>query len=128
MHVYQVLLSVYTLGAIKYRTYCILDREKQVLYIQQCSNNDLQFYILVKPCGLTRWCSEPKNCKVQMFYFRFVVDPDVLVWVHAIDLHLEVPEVSSHLGRRLVHIGWVDFKTFKKLYNQASLLIFVSLL
>lgn len=53
------------------------------------------------------------NCTVKMFYFRFVVDPDVLVWVHAIDLHSEVLEVSSHLGKMLVHIGWVDFKTLK---------------
>ncbi len=58
---------------------------------------------------------------VQMFYFRLTVDPDVLVWVHAIFyflyfLLLEVVLISSHLGKKLVLIGWMDSKKTLKTF------------
>lgn len=45
-----------------------------------------------------------------MFYFRLAVDPDVLVWICAIYLLLEIVLISSHLGRMLVLIGWAGLE------------------
>lgn len=58
---------------------------------------------------------------VQMFYFRLTVDPDVLVWVHAIFfflyfLLLEVVLIFSRLGKKLVLIGWMDSKNTLKTF------------
>lgn len=85
---------------------------------KQCCNNYLNFLYTLKPMVVSL---RAQRITVQMFYFRLTVDPDVLVWVHAIFfflyfLLLEVVLIFSRLGKKLVLIGWMDSKNTLKTF------------
>ncbi len=79
MHIYQVLVSALIKGAIKY----ITQRKTGVVHANNVVLIIRIFLYTVKPMVVSL---RAQRITVQMFYFRLTVDPDVLVWVHAIFL------------------------------------------